>query len=233
MLYLSIILLIIVFLFMNCKKNSNSKFDKNNFQIMQNKQNLLTYSNHDSNNQEEIKIIAAKVLQLLFNKQFYDLAEFVSNKKGLHISNAYKFNFDYDIFINREELQNELFKNKTIIWWDDSIGKIYGDISDYIDTYFQCDLNYLETIYINDIWNKMTVTHFDDTGKIWIEQNEGFRKASIEKIKESFPEGIIADCFFNPSEKYGGADWQSIILVFEKDNDNYNLVGIATDYMGM
>lgn len=222
-----------LFTLVNCKKNDNLKNNQNDLQILNNNDYSQPNKKNDIINQEELKFIAISVLKSLIFKQFNNLAEFISDEKGLHFSNVYLFNFDYDIFLNKSELISDLIDQSEFSWWDDSIGQMKGNISSYLETYFHCDLNLLETICINEIWNKMIVTHYDDNGNNWEELHEGFRQATLENILESFPKGIIVDCFFNPSGKYGGADWHSILLVFEKENDSYILVGIATDYMGM
>jgi hypothetical protein len=50
----------------------------------------------------------------------------------------------------------------------------------------------------------------------------------INNIRESYPSSIIVEYHFSGfEEKYGGMDWNSIWLVFEKQGSEWYLVGIA------
>lgn len=210
-----------------------SREQEEEFSLSDNNDLIEHIEEEEKINEVEIKEFALKVLNSIINLRMSELYGYVSENRGVYFSNFNTFNFTLDIFLTKEDLLNEEIKQKRVTWWDDAVGENTGTLKAFLTTYYNKEISRLNGILINEICDEMTYMNYDNNGKLYQEYDKGFRHTDLKQIKNSFPNSIILDCFFNPSGNFGAMDWCSVMLILEKEDNDYILVGVATDLIGM
>jgi hypothetical protein len=156
---------------------------------------------------------AHQVMLALKSRNLARLSSLVHPRKGLRFSPYHSVNLDRggDLVFKRDQVKG-LFNSRKRYHWGDDDGS--GDpIRLTYAAYhrkFVFDHDYLRAKQIT--YNSENLT----SGNL------------INNIRQSYPGSIIVEYHFPGfQEKYGGMDWKSVWLIFEKDGTEWYLVGIA------
>lgn len=156
-----------------------------------------------------IKTKASKVIDLLKEKNMEDLLPYIHPTKGVRFTPYTTVTLETDKVFDRERIRN-FFKDETKYFWgyfDGSGDDILLKSEDYYDRF----------IYDEDYVNAENVGY-----NIVLSSNN-----NMENQFAFYHNSIIVEYYFsgfNPD--YVGMDWKSLRIVFEKENDEWYLVGI-------
>ena len=163
----------------------------------------------NASDQTVIESNANAVLEALKDQDMTALASYVHPQKGLRFTPYTYIDLENHQYFNADEIEG-LLQNITVYTWG-----TYEGSGEPIDLTFA---QYYDTfIYDQDFLTAPEVVY-----------NEILQRGSaINNITEAYPEGVSVEYHFPGfDEQYGGADWESLKLVFEKDGISWYLVGI-------
>jgi hypothetical protein len=152
---------------------------------------------------------ATDVVHVLHNRNMDELANYVHKEKGLLFSpNAYIE--DYSKMFAQSEVATLLEDSTEYVWGlQEANTEIKLTPKDYFDKRIQTE-RFLSPDEVN----------VDPT------EESGERSTNI---KEFFPDSKVVEFHYAGTEQYGGMDWKSLYLVFEKDEDGmWMLVAIVS-----
>lgn len=156
---------------------------------------------------------ARRVMLALKSRDLARLSSLVHPRKGLRFSPYHSVNLERggDLVFQRNQIPGLLKSRKRYHWGDDDAS---GDpIRLTYASYhrkFVYDHDYLRATQIT--YNSEHLT----SGNL------------INNIRQSYPAAIVVEYHFPGfEEKYGGMDWKSVWLMFEKEGTEWYLVGIA------
>lgn len=163
--------------------------------------------------EEIIASRARKVILALRDRNMTRLSEFVNPTAGLRFSpyNYVRVEKNGDRVFNRRQVTGLFADRKKYLWGeDDSSGDpIRMTFARY----------YRHFVFDHDFSRAKQVTYNGETrggGTI------------ISNIREVYPQAIVVKYHFDGfEEKYGGMDWKSLWLVFEKKGNGWYLIGIV------
>jgi hypothetical protein len=156
---------------------------------------------------------AKQVILALKSRNMNQLAEFVHPTKGVRFSPYHSVNLEKhgDLVFSRRQIKGLLASKRRYLWGaeDGSGDPIRLTFATYRRKY----------VYDHDFSKAKDVTYNSDTLS---------RGTLANNINESYPAAIVVE-YHLPGfeEKYGGMDWKSLWLVFEKRGSEWYLVGIA------
>ena len=156
---------------------------------------------------------ARQVILALRSRNVATLSKLVHPRKGLRFSPYHSVNLKRggDLVFTRSQVKSLMTGKKRYLWGEEDAS------GDPIRLTFAAYRR--KFIYDHDYSKARQVTYNSDTlssGNL------------INNIRESYPSAIIVEYHFSGfEEKYGGMDWKSLWLVFEKRGNEWYLVGIA------
>ena len=156
---------------------------------------------------------ARQVIRALKTRNVATLSGLVHPRKGLRFSPYHYVNLnkDGDRVFTKGQVKRLLAGKKRYLWGEDD------GSGDPIRLTFPAYLR--QFVYDHDYSKAKQVTYNSDSlssGNL------------INNIRDSYPSAIIVEYHFSGfQEKYGGMDWKSLWLVFEKEGSEWYLVGIA------
>ncbi len=156
---------------------------------------------------------ARQALLALKSRNVASLSRLVHPRKGLRFSPYHSVNLEKggDLVFSRSQVKG-LMANRKRYHWGDEDGS-----GDPIRLTFAAYLR--KYVYDHGYLRAKQITYNSDhlsSGNL------------INNIRESYPSAIIVEYHFPGfQEKYGGMDWKSLWLVFEKQGSEWYLVGIA------
>ncbi len=214
--FISCILIIFAMLCFSCKNNYSPTSSDNTLtnqiydyerQINECKDMIKSL---ESKNKETLLLnISNNVLNALKNKDMDTILSYVHPDLGIRFTMSTYVDTEKDIVLKPDELKDALNSTK-IYTWGISDGK--GDevkltFKDYYERY----------IYDKDFINADIIGNntFIGTGN------------TLNNAKEIYPTSSIIEYHFKGFDpQYAGIDWESLRLVFNKENDNWYLIGI-------
>jgi hypothetical protein len=156
---------------------------------------------------------ARQVILALKSRNVVALSKLVHPRKGLRFSPYHAVDLERrgDLVFTRNQIKSLMTSKKRYLWGkeDASGDPIRLTFAKY----------YRQFVYDHDYSKAKEVTY-----------NSPHLSGGtlINNIRESYPSAIIVEYHFPGfEEKYGGMDWNSIWLVFEKQGGEWYLVGIA------
>jgi hypothetical protein len=159
--------------------------------------------------QEAISDITAKVIAAISTKDFKTMADYVHPEKGVRFTPYANVSVDKDVVLSKDEIMN-FFENQTKYLWGNYDGSGF-EISLTPSQYYD------EFIYTSDFLNAEEVGYNEVLGSGNI----------IENQFDVYENAIVVEYYFSGFDpNYGGADWQSLRLVYELYNNEWKLVGI-------
>lgn len=158
---------------------------------------------------EAIIDVTAKVLAAISNKDFKTLADYVHPEKGVRFTPYTNVSLDRDVVFTKNDIGN-FFENQTKYLWG------YYDGSGF-EMSLTPSQYYEEFIYTSDFLNAEEIGYNEvlSSGNISENQFEVYENAIV--VEYYFPG-------FDPN--FGGADWQSLRLVYQLYDNEWKLVGI-------
>ncbi len=163
--------------------------------------------------QQVIAVRAHQVMLALKSRNLARLSSLVHPRKGLRFSPYHSVNLERggDLVFKRNQIRGLLNSRQRYHWGDDD-----GSGDPIRLTYAAYHRKF---VYDHDYLRAKQITY----------NSEHLTSGSlINNIRQSYPMSIIVEYHFPGfEEKYGGMDWKSVWLVFEKDGTEWYLVGIA------
>ncbi|TVX97136.1 hypothetical protein [Cohnella terricola] len=156
----------------------------------------------------QLKETAQEVVEYLRERDLNSLVPFIDPKLGLRFSPYSHVNKDTDLVFTPDTLPS--FKDATKQVWGTNDGS-----GDPIELSFR---DYYEKF----VYNK----DFADAPNISV--NKLLGKGNTEfNVTDAYPNASYVEYYFPGSDKdLGGMDWQSLILVFDPEGDDWRLTGI-------
>lgn len=185
----------------------------------------ITFINDKAkNNKSEIEVFivnqAETIVELIKNKNFEELANYVHDEKGLLFS-PYIYIEEDSLVFSAEDVSSFL-ENKELYLWG-----IYDGKGNPIE--LTTEGYYEEFIYSRDFVNPDEVIYYTDFNDVEYVGNQ--RSSMINNINEVFPDAHVVEFFLD--EVYDDElifAWRSINLVFEKNNEGiWKLIAIVSD----
>lgn len=212
---LSIVLLSALFLvsFAGCQPETNQETLNNNEQVNNDTAVEKTASptiTVQPKTQTLAQISDAAITALKNNDMI--LLSTLAGEKGVRFSPYSYINVKTDVVMEPEVLKNALALSRTFVWGS------YDGSGEPIDLPFG---QYFEKfVYDKDFLQAPVIKYNEIIGQ----------GNTINNLKEVYPDAEFAEYHFPGFDaQYEGMDWESLRLVFEKENGNYVLVGIIHD----
>lgn len=199
---MKIIALIFIIALIGC-----NKVDPNNAIIPKPKTKLSA----ENKNSEEKAVVSLnnEILNLLKNNEFNKLAAYIHPEKGLRFS-MYSFISDADKSFSKPEFEKYIdSEEKFTFGHKDGSGAIY-------------------IISLKDYLKNWTFKKDFTKAKINYENFEG-KGNSLNNIKEKYPNAVTVENYLAGTVEYSYMDWNSLILVLEKVENQYYLIAIANN----
>ena len=182
-----------------------------------NEQNQMTpvskpkTENSDKNIAQKKQIINInnEIIDLLKNKDYEKLSDYIHPDKGIRFS-MYSFVSDNDKSFSKSDFEKYIDSDEKFTFGHkDGSGAIY-------------------IVSLKDYMNDWTFKKDFNKAKINYENFEG-KGNSLNNIKEKYPSGVTVENYLAGTVEYSFMDWNSLILAFEKIDNQYYLVAIAND----
>lgn len=150
-----------------------------------------------------------KVLESLQKEDMEELKDYIHPEKGVRFTPYPYVDLEKNIVLKRDEIVDVFNDSKTYIWgsYDAKGDPIELSFKDY----------YKEFVYDKDFLNPQII------GNNYIVSSGN----SLDNVKEAYPDSKFAELYFKGfEEQYEGIDWESLKLVFEKQEGKWYLVGV-------
>ena len=162
-------------------------------------------------NSEEKTIINinTEIINLLKQENHKKLSSYIHPEKGIHFS-MYSFVSDKDKSFSKADFEKYIDSDEKFTFGHkDGSGAIYTvSLKDYLKDW----------VYKKDF----------STAKINYNNFEG-KGNSLNNVKEKYPNAVTVENYLAGTVEYSYMDWNSLILVFEKIDDQYYLVSICNN----
>ncbi|HWO75129.1 MAG TPA: hypothetical protein VNM69_04315 [Bacillus sp. (in: firmicutes)] len=161
--------------------------------------------------ESSVQELAQDIVQALAKQNTMILAQHVHPEKGLLFS-PYVYIQDDALVFDEEEVANLLGNSDTYLWGTfDGSGEPMEMTAEQYYSRFVYDQDYVHA-------HEMNIDSIQHRGN------------SINNIKEKFPDSTVVEFHIKGTEQYGGMDWRSLNLVFERDaSGELKLVAIVHD----
>ena len=161
--------------------------------------------------ESSVQELAQEIVQALAKKDTAILAQHVHPEKGLLFS-PYVYIQDDALVFDQNEVANLLDNLDANLWGTfDGSGEPMEMTAEEYYSRFVYDQDYVHA-------HEMNIDSIRQRGN------------SINNIKEKFPDSTVVEFHIKGTEQYGGMDWRSLNLVFERDaNGKLKLVAIVHD----
>lgn len=158
---------------------------------------------------EHLLTTSINVLKSLQNEDMEKLKDYIHPERGVRFSPYSYVDLEKNIILKRDEIVDVFNDSKTYIWGN------YDGKGDPIELSFKD--YYKEFVYDKDFLNPQII------GNNYIVSSGN----SLDNVKEAYPNGKFAELYFKGfEEQFEGIDWESLKLVFEKQEGKWYLVGI-------
>ncbi|MCJ8154913.1 hypothetical protein MKJ01_14175 [Chryseobacterium sp. SSA4.19] len=205
-----ILVSLIIFCVMGCKKNPEKFVNDERSDSMQ-KETKASQTNVNTGQKESaLKQINEAIVQLLKDKNYRKLADFIHPEKGVRFSMYAFVNPAEDKIFSRDEFIRYQ-PTKTIFTWGAMDGS--GDL-------------YKATL--NDYLNKWVYSKDFATAQVSLNEFQGSGN-SLNNLTKIYPKADFTENFIKGSEGNPEMDWKCLRLVFEEFKGKYYLVGIVND----
>lgn len=193
---------IIFILFIGC-----SKVDPNQAIIPK---NMTELSNEKADSTEKnVLRLNKEIMTLLKNKEYDAISAYLSTEKGLQFS-MYSYVSGGDKVFTKMEFDKYV---------NSDIRFTFGEKDGLAEKY---------TVSLKDYFRGWVFKKDFSKAKVNFEAFEG-RGNTKNNIKEKYPSSIVVENYIKGTAEYSYMDWNSLILVFDKLDDQYVLVGIVNN----
>lgn len=159
---------------------------------------------------EDLLFKTVEIVNLIKDKDFNKLADYVHPTKGLRFSPYDNIDVETSKVFTADELKNLINDDKIYLWghYDGSGEPIELSFQDYYERFIY-DADYANPQIIG---NNVAVSYGN----------------AIDNTKEIYPNSHFIELHFKGLDpKYEGMDWRSLKLVFEQENGIWHLVAIV------
>lgn len=160
--------------------------------------------------QQTLEEANRKIIAILKSGNFEELSAHIHPEKGIRFS-MYAFSDTLkNKHFSREEFEKYL-PTKILFTWGEKDGSgelLVLSIEDYLKNW----------LYKRDF-----------SGGKYAENTFIGHGNSLNNLKQIYPKAEFTENYIAGTEKYGGMDWNSLLLVFEKKDGKYFLVAIIND----
>lgn len=202
--------LVILSLFVACKKNGNKPDLQPNDSTTQVKNDSINTNQPKEHKDESLKKINDEVLQALKNRDYRTFATFIHPQKGIRFSMYAFVDIKGDKHFSKADFE-KYEPTKTIFTW----GAQDGSGDEYKAT-------------INDYLGKWVFSKDFTKGQYSLNNFIGGGN-SLNNLKETYPQADFTENYIKGTEKYGEMDWKTIRLVFEDFQGRYYLIAVVND----
>lgn len=182
-----------------------NKVDPNQAIISKTKTEL---TNPNKNSEEKTIVnLNNEIVTLLKSKNYSKLSQYIHPEKGIRFS-MYSFVSDNDKSFSKVDFEKYIQTDEKFTFGHkDGSGAIYTvSLKDYLTNWvFKKDFSHAKINYDN----------FEGKGN------------SLNNIKEKYPNAVIVENYLAGTVEYSYMDWNSLIFVFEKIENQYYLVAIV------
>ncbi len=150
-----------------------------------------------------------EIVSLLKDKDYKNISKYIHPEKGIKLS-MYSFVSDNDKNFSKADFEKYIDSNEIFTFGHkDGSGAIFTvSLKQYLkDWVFKKDFSKAKINYEN----------FEGKGN------------SLNNIKEKYPNSVIVENYLAGTVEYSYMDWNSLILVFEKIDNQYYLVAISNN----
>ncbi len=160
--------------------------------------------------EDSLQAINNKVISVLKSGNYNELADFIHPEKGIRFSMYAYINPEKDKIFTRDDFEKYI---------DSNVRFTFGEKDGTGDPLVVSLKDYLK----NWVWKRdfsvgnYSANEFQGTGN------------SLNNLQEKYTVAQFTENYIEGSEQYGGMDWNSLRLVFEKYNGKYFLVAIVND----
>lgn len=189
-----------IFLLAGCQKNEPQNSGSEKKEIIEYKQDSEEKTIINLNNE---------IVDVLKNKDFAKLSKYIHPEKGIHFS-MYSFVSDKDKSFSKADFEKYVDSDEKFTFGHkDGSGAIY-------------------IVSLKDYFKDWVLKKDFSKAKINYNIFEG-KGNSLNNIKEKYPNAVTVENYQAGTVEYSYMDWNSLILVFEKIDDQYYLVSIANN----
>jgi hypothetical protein len=184
-----------------------NKVDPNQAIISKTKTELST--KNGSSEEKTIINVNNEIVSLLKSKDYGKLSAYIHPEKGIRFS-MYSFVSDSDKSFSKADFEKYIDSDEKFTFGHkDGSGAIYiVSLNDYLsDWVFKKDFSKAKINYKN----------FEGKGN------------SLNNIKEKYPNSVTVENYLAGTVEYSYMDWNSLILVFEKIDNQYYLISITNN----
>ncbi len=166
--------------------------------------------NEQSQQPKSMEEVAQETMEALAERDMDTLANYVHKERGLLLS-PYVHIESEALRFNQDEVANLLNADQVYHWgtYDGSGEPIDLTASEYFDSFVKAEA------LLNP--DQLTINEIQNRGNL------------INNIEETFPNASWVEYYNEGSEEYGGMDWNSLYLIYEKENDVWKLVAVVND----
>ena len=186
---------------------SCSKVDPN--QAIISKNNIESANKKVDSEEKSIIDLNKEIVNLLKNKNYDKLSTYIHPEKGIHFS-MYSFVSDADKNFSKSDFEKYLHNDEKFTFGHkDGSGAIYTvSLKDYLKDW----------VFKKDFGNgKINYNNFEGKGN------------SLNNIKEKYPNAQTVENYLAGTVEYSYMDWNSLIFIFEKIDNQYYLIAIANN----
>lgn len=167
----------------------------------------------NTDNKNDILLKADEIISVLSSNNFENLCNFFDEDSGIYVAERICTYLKYYNHLSYEDIKS----NKEYLFFidDDPSAKWSTTTINFLSSTFainknrnyKCSYN----SYISEIdWG-------DDP----------------KDILDIFGDCIFVEYYYEPTGKYGDMDWESIYIIFKKINDEYKLIALTCNYIGI
>lgn len=150
-----------------------------------------------------------EIVDLLTKKDYAKLSKYIHPDKGIHFS-MYSFVSDSDKNFSKTDFGKYVDSDEKFTFGHkDGSGAVY-------------------TVLIKDYLQDWVFKKDFSKAKINYDKFEG-KGNSLNNIKEKYPNAVTVENYLAGTVEYSYMDWNSLILVFEKIDNQYYLVSICNN----
>ncbi len=171
---------------------------------------VLLFSVAANAQQVQVLAVSKKVVTALKNKDMKALSQYVHPAKGVRFA-PYAYLNETDLIFKKSQVPGLFVLRQTYIWGS------HDGSGDPINLPFP-------EYYKKFIYDRK----FAAAPKISYNKQLGAGN-TIFNVTKVYPNAKYVEYYFPGTKKYGGMDWRSLILIFEKSGARWFLVSVAHD----
>ena len=167
-------------------------------------------ASNDISEEQQLKDLNSKILTILKDGNYAELSRYIHPADGIRFSMYAFVDPTVDKHFSRKEFEKYIDTDVKFTWGnrDGSGEPLILSLRDYLKQWAAAKDYGKGEYYLNEFKGKGN---------------------SINNLKKVYPDDPFTENYLSGTEEYGGMDWNSMRMVFRKDNGRYYLVAIVND----